>query len=72
MTLSILDDLLTIPEAAALLHVSEHCIRAWFTRGVKPLPRVKCGSRTLVRRSDLEDRLTVSTAPARNEQQVSI
>jgi hypothetical protein len=61
MNQSNLDELVTIAEAAALLHVSTHCIRAWFTRGPDPLPRVKCGSRTLVRRSDLEARLTVTT-----------
>ena len=62
-----LEDLLSISEAARLLHVSEYAIRAWFTRGAQPLPRVKIGSRTLVRRSDCVARLTLSTAISKPE-----
>ena len=46
-----LDGLLSVPEAAELLRVSEACIRAWLSRG--RLPRIKAGRRTLIARESL-------------------
>ncbi|HEY5055875.1 MAG TPA: helix-turn-helix domain-containing protein [Acidobacteriaceae bacterium] len=53
-----LDGLLSVPEAAELLRVSEACIRAWLSKG--RLPRVKAGRRTLVARASLVALLQVT------------
>lgn len=47
----LLDDLTDIHGAAALLHVSEACLRKWLSTG--RLQRYKVGTRTLLRKSDL-------------------
>lgn len=45
-------DLLTIPEAAALLRVKPSTVRAWLTQG--KLPRIKLGRLTRILRRDCE------------------
>jgi excisionase family DNA binding protein len=57
----LLDDLIDIPGAAALLCISEACVRKWCSIG--RLPRYKAGTRTLIRKSDLA-RLVVPDATA--------
>ena len=57
-----LDGLLSVPEAAELLRVSEACIRAWLSRG--RLPRIKAGRRTLISKASLRALLQV-TQPVR-------
>jgi excisionase family DNA binding protein len=51
VTISDLDDLLSIDEAAALLKVTESAVRSWLSK--KRLPRVKAGRRTLISRQSL-------------------
>ncbi len=53
----LLDEVVSKQEAADLAHVSFHTISAWLTQG--RLRRIKCGSRTLVAKSDLEKLLRV-------------
>jgi len=45
-------DLLTVPEAADLLHVKPSTIRAWLTQS--KLPRIKLGRLTRILRQDCE------------------
>ena len=51
-----LDGLLSVPEAAAALRVSEACIRSWLSKGL--LRRWKAGRRTLILREDLREIVT--------------
>lgn len=53
-----LDGLLSVPEAAELLRVSQACIRAWLSRG--RLPRIKAGRRTLISRASLAALLQIT------------
>lgn len=46
-----LERMYSVPEAAEALRVSRWTISSWFSRGI--LTRTKCGSRTLVRESEL-------------------
>ena len=59
MTASDLSDLMSVPEAAAALKVSEACIRKWLT--LKKLPRIHAGRRVLVSRTSLAAILTTAT-----------
>jgi excisionase family DNA binding protein len=45
-------DLLTVAEAAALLHIKPSTVRAWLTQA--KLPRVKLGRLTRILRQDCE------------------
>jgi len=62
MTAQIPSPLLTVREAAALLHLAESSLRGWLCD--RRLPFVKVGRRTMLRRQDLEDYLAAQTVPA--------
>jgi excisionase family DNA binding protein len=49
---TLLGDVVTTREAAALLKLSPYTIAAWLSQG--KLRRIKLGSRTLIAKSDLE------------------
>lgn len=49
---TLLGDVVTTREAAALLKLSPYTIAAWLSQG--RLRRIKVGSRTLIAKSDLE------------------
>ena len=51
----LLDELLSIKEAAKMLRISPETLYSWLWKG--KLRRIKCGSRTLVAKSDLENLL---------------
>jgi excisionase family DNA binding protein len=53
-----LADLLTVPEAAQALRLSEAFVRKALSQG--RIPRFKCGSRTLVSRESLLSLISVS------------
>lgn len=53
-----LDDLVTVTEAATLLHVSVACIRTWLS--TKRLPRVHAGRRVLISKASLHAMLRTS------------
>ena len=55
-----LQDLATVEEAAALLHVSISTMRGWLSQ--EKLPRIKAGRRTLVSKASLAKFLRVQTA----------
>jgi excisionase family DNA binding protein len=59
-------DLLTVPEAAALLRLKVSTIRAWICQ--RRIPYVKLGRLVRIRRSDLEALIadSVVSAPAEN------
>ena len=59
------NDLLTVPEAAALLRLKPSTIRAW--TGQRRIPFVKVGRLVRIRRSDLESLITRSVVPIRIE-----
>ncbi len=54
--------LLTVREAAALLHLAESTLRGWLCD--RRLPFVKIGRRTMLKRTDLEAYITAQTVPA--------
>jgi excisionase family DNA binding protein len=58
-------DLLTVPEAAALLRLKPSTIRAWTCQ--RRIPFVKVGRLVRIRRSDLESLITGSVVPPRTE-----
>lgn len=58
-------DLVTVPEAAALLHLKESTIRAWLLR--RRLAHVKLGRRVFLRTSDLQAIIDSSLVPARDQ-----
>jgi excisionase family DNA binding protein len=57
-------DLLTIPEASAMLRLKQSTIRDWLLH--KRIPRVKLGSRVFLRRSDIESLIAQSLVPSTN------
>jgi excisionase family DNA binding protein len=59
MNITARNDLLSVPEAAETLRVSEACIRSWCSRGI--LQRRKAGRRTLILREDLMAMVTTPT-----------
>ena len=54
-----LQDLATVEEAAALLHVSVSTMRGWLSQ--EKLPRIKAGRRTLVSKAALARFLRVES-----------
>ena len=58
-------DLLTVPEAAALLTLKPSTIRSWVCQ--HKLPYVKLGRLVRIRRRDLESLITKSVVPASAE-----
>jgi excisionase family DNA binding protein len=59
------DNLLSLTEAAAALHLKPSTMRAWVLR--RKIPFVKLGRRVLFRRSDLEALIATSVVPAHAE-----
>jgi len=59
------DELLSVEEAAKILGISLHTVRAWTFQ--RRLPVVKLGRRCLYRRQDLEALIEKSLRPARSE-----
>jgi excisionase family DNA binding protein len=55
-------DLLTVPEAAALLRLKPSTIRAWTSH--RRIPFVKLGRLVRIRRSDVEALIAESVVPA--------
>jgi len=55
-------DLLSIPEAAALLRIKEDTLRHWLSD--RRLPFTKIGARTLLKRRDLDAYIEAQTVPA--------
>lgn len=49
---TLLGDVVTTKEAAALLRLSHYTVSAWLSQG--RLKRIKVGSRTLISKADLE------------------
>ncbi len=60
--MSLLDDVVSKREAAALGKVSHWTISAWLSQG--KLKRIKCGSRTLISKADLERKIRQDTEAA--------
>lgn len=58
-------DLLTVPEAAALLRLKPSTIRAWVCQ--RRIPYVKLGRLVRIRRSDAEAVIQSSVVPAEDE-----
>ena len=56
-------ELLTLPEASAMLRLQPSTLRSWILK--KRIAYVKLGSRVFVRRSDLEALIAASFVPAR-------
>ena len=56
-------ELLTVPEAAAFLHLRPSTIRAWVQQ--RRFPFVRFSRRVFIRRSDCEDLIASSLVPAR-------
>ncbi len=58
-----ISELLTIPEAAALLRLRPSTLRAWLLR--RRIAYVKLGRRVFLRRADCEGLIAASLVPAR-------
>jgi excisionase family DNA binding protein len=58
-------ELLTLPEASALLRLQLSTLRAWILK--RRIPHVKLGSRVFIRRSDCEALVAASLVPARED-----
>ena len=55
-------ELLTIPEAAALLRLKPSTVRAWLLK--RRIAYVKLGRRVFLRRADVEELIAQSVVPA--------
>jgi excisionase family DNA binding protein len=61
-------ELLTLPEASAVLRLQLSTLRAWILK--RRIAYVKLGARVLIRRSDCEALIAASIVPAREDRHV--
>jgi excisionase family DNA binding protein len=63
-------DLLTVDEAARLLHLRPSTVRDWLLR--RKITYVKLGGRVFIRRTDIERLISASLVPARPDETTSV